>query len=197
MCQRRKKKCQFRCQKFKACCQAIQRRQWHPTPALLPGKSHGWRSLVGCSPWGRYESDMTETTQQHQKLGHQLQVCYFQVPFLTAERVQGWPEMIKLVQRRCSRGFISIKHHLWLSILVPFTLLPEDRTIRAQIPSTGSNIFDSDNHPWAKYLNFIGILSSIHNMPTCIPTYWIVVRNICNYTNSKEQSNAYSKCSFM
>ena len=29
------------------------RRQWHPTPGLLPGKSHGWRSLVGCSPWGR------------------------------------------------------------------------------------------------------------------------------------------------
>ena len=29
------------------------RRQRHPTPALLPGKSHGRRSLVGCSPWGR------------------------------------------------------------------------------------------------------------------------------------------------
>ena len=29
------------------------RRQWHPTPVLLPGISHGWRSLVGCSPWGR------------------------------------------------------------------------------------------------------------------------------------------------
>ena len=27
------------------------RRQWHPTPVLLPGKSHGWRSLIGCSPW--------------------------------------------------------------------------------------------------------------------------------------------------
>ena len=25
---------------------------WHPTPVLLPGKFHGWRSLVGCSPWG-------------------------------------------------------------------------------------------------------------------------------------------------
>ena len=36
------------------------RRQWHPTPVLLPGKSHGWRSLVGCSPWGSLESDMTE-----------------------------------------------------------------------------------------------------------------------------------------
>jgi len=30
-----------------------QRRQWHPTPVLLPGESHGWRSLVGCSPWSR------------------------------------------------------------------------------------------------------------------------------------------------
>ena len=29
------------------------RRQWHPTPVLLPGKSHGKRSLVGCSPWGQ------------------------------------------------------------------------------------------------------------------------------------------------
>ena len=33
--------------------QSLQRRQWHPTPVLLPGKSHGWRSLVGCSPWDR------------------------------------------------------------------------------------------------------------------------------------------------
>jgi len=32
----------------------IQRRQWHPTPVLLPRKSHGRRSLVGCSPWGRW-----------------------------------------------------------------------------------------------------------------------------------------------
>ena len=31
----------------------IRRRQWQPTPVLLPGKSHGWRSLVGCSPWRR------------------------------------------------------------------------------------------------------------------------------------------------
>ena len=36
------------------------RRQWHPTPVLLPGKSHGWRRLVGCSPWGRKESDTTK-----------------------------------------------------------------------------------------------------------------------------------------
>ena len=36
------------------------RRQWHPTPVLLPGKSHGQRNLVDCSPWGRKESGTTE-----------------------------------------------------------------------------------------------------------------------------------------
>ena len=41
------------------------RRQWHPTPVLLPGKSHGRRSLVGCSPWGRYKSDTTERLHFH------------------------------------------------------------------------------------------------------------------------------------
>ena len=41
------------------------RRQWHPTPVLLPGKSHGRRSLVGCSPWDRQELDMTEQLHFH------------------------------------------------------------------------------------------------------------------------------------
>ena len=41
------------------------RRQWQPTPVLLPGKSHGWRSLVGYSPWGREESDTTEQLHFH------------------------------------------------------------------------------------------------------------------------------------
>ena len=36
------------------------RRQWHPTPVLLPGESHGQRSLVRCGPWCRWESDTTE-----------------------------------------------------------------------------------------------------------------------------------------
>ena len=36
------------------------RRKWQPTPASLPGKSHGQRNLVDCSPWGRKESGTTE-----------------------------------------------------------------------------------------------------------------------------------------
>ena len=42
-----------------------QRRQWHPTPVLLPGESHGRGSLVGCGPWGREESDTTERLHCH------------------------------------------------------------------------------------------------------------------------------------
>ena len=45
------------------------RRQWHPTPVLLPGKSHGRRSLEGCSPWDREGgtrlSDFTFTFHFH------------------------------------------------------------------------------------------------------------------------------------
>ena len=43
----------------------VWRRQWHPTPVLLPGKPHGWGSLVGCNPWGRKESDTTERLHFH------------------------------------------------------------------------------------------------------------------------------------
>ena len=44
---------------------ATRRRRWHPPPVLLPGKSHGQRSLVGCSPCGCLESDMTERLHFH------------------------------------------------------------------------------------------------------------------------------------
>jgi len=41
------------------------RRKWQSTPALLPGKSHGQRSLIGYSPWGHKESDRTERLHFH------------------------------------------------------------------------------------------------------------------------------------
>ena len=59
------------------------RRQWHATPALLLGKSHGWQSLVGCCLWGLTESDTTEATQQQQHfknlLFHSLNYFNFQI----------------------------------------------------------------------------------------------------------------------
>ena len=63
------------------------RRQWQLTPLLLPGKSHGWRSLVGCSPWGHEESDMTEQLHFYFSLsctgegnGNPLQCSYLENP---------------------------------------------------------------------------------------------------------------------
>ena len=50
---------------YKNAPQLASKRQWHPTPVLLPGKSQGRGSLVGCSPWGRTESDTTEGLHFH------------------------------------------------------------------------------------------------------------------------------------
>ena len=48
------------------------RREWQPTPLFLHGKFHGQRSLVGHSPWGHKESDMTEGLSPHTRtsFGH-------------------------------------------------------------------------------------------------------------------------------
>ena len=55
--------CQFRRHEFDLWIWKIPwRRKWQPTPAFLPGKFHGQRSLAGCTPWGCKESEMTEHT---------------------------------------------------------------------------------------------------------------------------------------
>ena len=66
---------------------SLRRRRWHPTPVLLPRKSHGWRSLVGCSPWGLEESDTTERLHFHFPLscngegnGNPLQCSFLENP---------------------------------------------------------------------------------------------------------------------
>ena len=55
----------FPLMRFASCSVMCRRRQWHPTPVLLPGKFHGYRSLEGCSPWGRWGLDTTEWLHFH------------------------------------------------------------------------------------------------------------------------------------
>ena len=51
---------------FNPCARKISwRRKWQPTQVFLPGKSHGWRNLIGYSPRGRKESDTTERLHFH------------------------------------------------------------------------------------------------------------------------------------
>ena len=80
------------------------RRQWHPTPALLPGKSHGWRSLVGCRPCGRWESDTTERLHFHFSLacigegnGNPLQCSCLENP---RDRGAWWAAIYGVAQSR-------------------------------------------------------------------------------------------------
>ena len=52
------------------------RRKWQPTPVFLPAESHGQRNLVGYSPWGSRESNMTEQLLlKHPFMGHSLAVA--------------------------------------------------------------------------------------------------------------------------
>ena len=65
------------------------RRQWHLTPVLLPGKSHGWRSLIGYSPWGREESDRTEQLHFHalqKEMATHSSVFAWRIPYHKAVR---------------------------------------------------------------------------------------------------------------
>ena len=72
---------------FAVSSRSCQRWQWQPTPVLLPGKSHKRRNLVGCSPWGREEPDMTKQLHFHFSLscigegnGNPLQCSYLENP---------------------------------------------------------------------------------------------------------------------
>ena len=65
------------------------RKKWQPTPSFVPGESHGWRSLVGYSPWGRKES--TWLSDFTHSLTHQEMTCETW-KFKQRQR-QGWFEL--------------------------------------------------------------------------------------------------------
>ena len=76
---------------FIDCSKVKRRRRWHPTPLLLPGKSHGWRSLVDCSWWGREVSDTTERFHFHFSL-HALEKEMATLSSVLAWRIPGTGE---------------------------------------------------------------------------------------------------------
>ena len=105
----------------------IRRRQWHPTPAL-PGKSHGRRSLEGCSPWGLWGSDPTERLHFHFSLscigegnGNPLQCSCLENP---RDGGAWWAAISGVAQSRT-----------WLK----------------RLSSSSSNPFNDHNNLWDKY----------------------------------------------
>ena len=72
----------------------IRRRQWYPTPILLPGKSHGQRSLVGCSPWGCEESETTEWLHFHSFTFMHWRRKWQPTPVFLPGESQGWGSLV-------------------------------------------------------------------------------------------------------
>ena len=68
------------------------RRQWHPTPVLLPGESHGRRGLVGCSLWGCKESDMTKQLKHTHTYTyrHDRAILHFAILYLSFPNKGKW-----------------------------------------------------------------------------------------------------------
>ena len=87
------------------------RRQWHPTPVFLPGESDGQRSLVGCSPWDREESDTTEQLPFHFSLscigegkGNPLQCSCLENP---RDKGAWWAAVYGVAQSRTRLKWLS------------------------------------------------------------------------------------------
>ena len=124
----------------------LRRRQWQPTPGLLPGKSHGRRSLVGCSPWGPEELNTTEQLHFHFSLscigegnGNPLQCSCLENP---RDGGVWWAAIAGVTQSRTrlkrlssSSGFgseLQLYYTEWVNlyplynyIIVPWLILPD------------------------------------------------------------------------
>ena len=93
---------------------------WHPTPALLPGKSHGRRSMVGCSPWGHEESDTTEQLHFHFSLscigegnGNPLQCSCLEN---LRDGRAWWAAVYGVAQSRTRLKWLSSSSRIWIQI---------------------------------------------------------------------------------
>ena len=113
----------------------LQRRQWHPTPVLLPGKSHGRMSLLGYSPWGREESDTTERLHFHFSLscigegnGNPLQRSCLENPrdggawwIAVYGITQSWTQLMRL-SSSSSNSVLHFFESVYLSLYFIFTI---------------------------------------------------------------------------
>ena len=99
------------------------RRPWHPTPVLLPGKSHGRRSLEGCSPCGSWRSDTTEWLHFHFSLscigegnGNPLQCSCLENP---RDREAWWAAVYGVAQSRRRLKWLSGSREMGRSRWIP------------------------------------------------------------------------------
>ena len=148
-------------------CRKYWRRQWHPTPVLFPGKSHRPRSLVGSSPWGRKESDMTEWLHFHFSLscigernGNPLQCSCLENP---RDRGAWWATVYGVAQSRTrlrQLSSTSSSRKYWMRKWI---------RDRAQVFHIASRFFTS----WTKSEAWIGYLLTLMPSPSFMSKWGI------------------------
>ena len=144
--------------------QSYQRRQWHPTPVLLPGKSHGWRRLVGCSPWDHKKSDTTKWLHFHFSLacigqgnGNPLQCSCLENP---RDGGAWWAAVCGVAQSRTRLKRLSSSSSSSSSRTVPCTeWVPALRCVGKKV-----NRFCAYLQGWLKYkMDFLKHLKKLKN----------------------------------
>ena len=136
--------CLIQQSKLILCSCHARRGQWHPTPVLLPGGSHGWRSLEGCSPWGCWGLDTIKRLHFHFSLscigegnGNPLQCSCLESP---RDREAWWAAIYGVAQSRTrlkwlSRLFITFlpksKHLLISWLQSPSAVILESPQIKS------------------------------------------------------------------
>ena len=115
----------------------LYRRQWHPTPVLLPGQSHGRRSLEGCSPWGRWGSDTIERLHFPFSLsfigegnGNPLQCSCLENP-----RVRGawWAAVYGVAQSRTRLKWLSSSSLVGVHVSSPAPSLSREHPVEGSL----------------------------------------------------------------
>ena len=150
------------------------RRQWHPTPVLLPGKSHGRRSLTGCSPWGLEELDTTERLHFDFSLscigegnGNPLQNSCLENP---RDGGAWWAAVYGVAQSRTRLKQLSSSSS---SSSFLGTVIPEIGTWKGRATSTHTSFLSP--FLWRRALVSLGLsgkfLALMGSHPVCEPAY--------------------------
>ena len=169
----------------------IWRRQWHPTPVLLPGKSHGQRSLVGCRPWGSEESDTTEQLHFHFSLscigegsGNPLQCSCLENPrdggawWATVYGVAQSRTRLKRLSSSSSMPVITVCVIFTSIIILSITYLSLVSWDTLSQCSCDTEFFGSQNIPWSPKSEYLALR---------VLSDWIILPNFT-------RSNSLSTC---
>ena len=185
------------------------RRRWHPTPVILAGKSQGQRSLVGCNPWGRKESDTIERLHFHfsfscigQGNGNTLQCSYLENPrnggawWAAVYGVEQSRTRLKRLSSSMSIESVMPSNHLIL--YHPLLLLPSI-FLRIRVFSNQSALCIR----WPKYWSFSFIISPTNEYlgPISFRMDWLdfhaVQGNLKSLSNITVQNHQFFALSFL